>query len=129
MARPTTTGRRLQRRKETLASSTVAEHPLVVEPAVIPPPPPGVETVAAPQASPFRWPWYFLSAFIPFAGMVVGLFLYEHESVVVRRIGRNSLLIGFIVWVLFPMAIFLLLSLLTAVAAMDWIANLLPPGN
>jgi hypothetical protein len=129
MARPTTTGRRLRRRKEITTSSVVAEHPLTMEPAAISLPPPEMGTVAVPQGLPSRWPWYFLSAFIPFAGVVVGLFLYEHESVGVRRIGRNSLLIGFVVWVLFPMALFLLLSLLTAVAAMDWIANLFPPGN
>jgi hypothetical protein len=77
----------------------------------------------------FRWLWYLLSLAVPFAGVVIGIFLYDHDSRSVRLIGRNSLLIGFVVWVLLPMALFVLLALLGAVAAMDWIANVLPPGS
>lgn len=89
--------------------------------------------VAAPQESnepkSFRWLWYLLSLALPFAGVVIGIFLYDHDSRSVRLIGRNSLLIGFVVWVLMPLALILLVALLGAVAAMDWIANIVPPGS
>jgi len=129
MARLPTSGRRTRRRPETPAAPAVPEQQPSVAPENLSPPSTGPEIVPVPPAPSFRWPWYFLSVFIPFAGVVVGLFLYEHESAAVRRIGRNSLLIGFVVWVLFPTVLFLLSSLLIAVAAMDWIANLLPPGS
>jgi hypothetical protein len=89
--------------------------------------------VSAPQESSepksFRWLWYLLSLAMPFAGVVIGIFLYDHDSRSVRLIGRNSLLIGFVVWVLMPLALILLVALLGAVAAMDWIANIVPPGS
>jgi hypothetical protein len=34
-----------------------------------------------------------------------------------------------VVWVLMPLALILLVALLGAVAAMDWIANIVPPGS
>jgi cation transport ATPase len=70
-----------------------------------------------------------LSLGVPFAGVLIGLFLYDHASRTVRLIGRNSLLIGFVVWVLMPLALVVLLSLLGALAAMDWLSNAFPSGS
>lgn len=81
------------------------------------------------ESAPFRWLWYVLSVLMPLAGIVIGLFLYDHSSRAVRLTGRNSLLIGFVVWILMPAALIGLFLVLGAVAAMDWIANVLPPGN
>jgi hypothetical protein len=82
---------------------------------------------AASEVAPFRWLWYILALVVPLAGVLIGLFLYDHDSRLVRLVGRNSLLVGFVVWILLPMALFFLLLLLGAVAMMDWVANVLPP--
>ncbi|MGH7739576.1 MAG: hypothetical protein ACREL1_05465 [bacterium] len=62
------------------------------------------------------WAWYGLSFFIPLCGIFIGLFLYDQDSREVRRVGRNSLLIGFVVWVIFPLAVLMLLILAGMVA-------------
>jgi hypothetical protein len=93
------------------------------------------ETVATPgpseqsQPAAFRWLWYLLSLGVPFAGVVIGIFLYDHDSRSIRLMGRNSLLIGFVVWVLMPLALILLLAILFGVAAWDLIANAVPSGS
>ena len=90
-------------------------------------PPPGPSEQSQPTT--FRWLWYLLSLGVPFAGVVIGIFLYDHDSRSIRLIGRNSLLIGFVVWVLMPLALILLLAVLFGVAAWDLIANAVPSGS
>lgn len=82
---------------------------------------------ATSEPNPIRWLWYLLSLMMPFVGVLIGLFLYDHEERPMRLVGRNSLLIGFVVWVLMPMVLFFLIVVLGAVAMMDWIGNVLPP--
>ncbi len=77
----------------------------------------------------FRWGWYGLSFFIPFAGIFIGLFLYDQDSREVRKVGRNSLLLGFLVWVVFPMFVLLGLVFLGTLTALSWLSDLIPPMN
>jgi hypothetical protein len=76
----------------------------------------------------FRWGWYLLSLLIPFAGVLIGIFLYDRESRLARRVGRTSLILGFTLWVLLPMAICFLLVLLGAVTVLSWVSSLMPPS-
>jgi hypothetical protein len=71
--------------------------------------------------------WYFLSVVIPFAGIVIALFLYDQDSWKIRKIGRNCLLIGFLLWVLLPLAAFLAFLLLIALAIAGVVSNNLFP--
>jgi len=73
-----------------------------------------------------RWGWYLLSLIVPFAGIFVGLFLYDMENRDIRRVGRNSLLIGFAFWVLFPAMIFLALLFLGTITVVDWVSRFAP---
>jgi len=128
MPRPTTgAGRRSKKNPASKGSGVIAEPRLLqieeTEPGGT------AKTSEIVEPTSFRWLWYLLSLAVPFAGVVIGLFLYDHDARSVRLIGRNSLLVGFVVWVLMPLALFLLLALLGAVAVMDWIANVLPPGS
>ena len=75
-----------------------------------------------------RWAWYALSFFIPFCGILVGLFLYDQDSREVRRVGRNCLLTGFLVWVVFPLAIAAALLLVMALTAMSLLGQVLQPN-
>jgi hypothetical protein len=75
----------------------------------------------------FRWGWYSLSVLVPLAGILIGLFLYEQESRDARRVGRNALLIGFVLWVILPVAVATLLLVLGAVSALGWFSSLMPP--
>lgn len=75
----------------------------------------------------YRWVWYLLSLFVPFAGMLVALFLYDQEAWDVRKIGRNCLLITFVVWVLLPILVFLGILLILALAAAGVVSNALSP--
>jgi hypothetical protein len=122
---PIPKNRRVPRRRvEKFPAAAVSPpHPTPVTP------PPAPESSAPAAVPPLKWPWYFLSLFIPCAGIVVGLFLYDHDSRETRRVGRNSLLIGFVVWILLPAVMGVLFALLTALAAMDFISGLVPPGN
>jgi hypothetical protein len=95
--------------------------PLSVEPED-----PSSQPLAADPVESFRWGWYFLSAFIPLAGILIGLFLYDRDSRAARRVGRNSLLTGFILWILLPLALSSLLVVLGAVSALGWISSLMP---
>lgn len=73
-----------------------------------------------------RWGWYGLSLFIPFAGILIALFLYDHDSREVRRIGRNCLLVGFLVWVVFPAILLFFFLLLAIISVLGWAADLIP---
>ncbi len=63
-----------------------------------------------------RWAWYGLSLFIPFCGIFIGLFLYDQDSREVRQVGRACLFIGFLVWVVFPVAVLVALVLVGTIA-------------
>ena len=63
-----------------------------------------------------RWAWYGLSLFIPFCGIFIGLFLYDQDSRDVRQVGRACLFIGFLAWVVLPVAIFVALLLVGTIA-------------
>ena len=65
----------------------------------------------------YRWVWYFLSVFVPLAGILIALFLYDQESREIRKIGRNCLLVSFVLWIVFPILVFMLLLLVGIVAA------------
>ena len=69
----------------------------------------------------YAWFWYLLSLFVPFSGIFLALFFYDQESREVRKVGRNCLLVGFVVWILLPL-FFLMALVLAGVAAL---ANLL----
>jgi len=77
----------------------------------------------------FRWGWYGLAFFVPFAGILTGLFLYDQDSREVRKVGRNCLFIGFLVWVVFPVLIMLVVAVFFALAAVNWIADMVPTDS
>jgi hypothetical protein len=77
----------------------------------------------------FRWGWYGLAFFVPFAGILTGLFLYDQDSREVRKVGRNCLFIGFLVWVVFPVLIALMAAVFLALAAVNWIADMVPADS
>jgi len=77
----------------------------------------------------FRWGWYGLAFFVPFAGILIGLFLYDQDSREVRKVGRNCLIIGFLVWVVFPVLIMLVAAVFLALAAVNWIADMVPTDS
>jgi hypothetical protein len=87
-------------------------------------PPDGIEGITS-----YRWVWYLLSLFVPFAGILVALFLYDQESWDVRKIGRNCLLIAFVVWILLPILVFLGMILIIAVAAAGVVSNAISPTD
>ena len=74
----------------------------------------------------FRWGWYLLSLFVPFAGIFVALLLYDQDSRDVRKVGRNCLLIGFLIWVVFPLLILLTFLFLGVMAAFSWASDMMP---
>jgi hypothetical protein len=77
----------------------------------------------------FRWGWYLLSLFIPFAGILVALILYDQDSREVRKVGRNCLFIGFFIWVVFPVLVILGLLFLGAMAALSWVSDMMPSAD
>jgi len=76
----------------------------------------------------FRWGWYLLSVFVPFAGILFGIFFYGSESSSARRVGRTCLILGFVLWVVLPLAVGFLLILLGALTAMNFLSGLMPPS-
>jgi hypothetical protein len=74
----------------------------------------------------FRWGWYLLSLFVPFAGIFIALLLYDQDSREVRKVGRNCLLISFLIWVVFPVLMFLAFLFLAAIAAFSWVSDMMP---
>jgi hypothetical protein len=77
----------------------------------------------------FRWGWYGLAFFVPFAGILTGLFLYDQDSREVRKVGRNCLFIGFLVWVVFPVLILLVVTVFFALTAVNWIVDMVPTDS
>ncbi|HTC19752.1 MAG TPA: hypothetical protein VK859_02825 [bacterium] len=100
------------------ARPSSAARAAVVEPAV------GQDMVLS-----YRWVWYLLSLFVPFAGLLIALFLYDQDSREIRKVGRNCLLIAFLVWVVLPLLVFLALLLVSVLALADWFTNIVSPTD
>jgi hypothetical protein len=77
----------------------------------------------------YRWVWYLFSLFIPFSGLLIALFLYDQDSRDVRKVGRNCLLIAFLVWVILPLVVLFALVLVSVLAFADWFADILTPTD
>jgi hypothetical protein len=77
----------------------------------------------------YRWVWYLLSLFIPFSGLLIALFLYDQDSREVRKVGRNCLLIAFLVWVILPLVVLFALLLVSVLAFADWFTDILSPTD
>ena len=77
----------------------------------------------------YRWGWYLLSFFIPFMGIILALLLFDQESREVRKVGRNCLFLSFLVWVVFPVLVFLALIFLGAMAALSWLSDVMPSND
>lgn len=77
----------------------------------------------------YRWIWYLLSVFVPYAGILIALFLYDRDEKEVRRIGRNCLLIGFVFWVLLPLLIGFLLLIVTLLSMAGWVSDVMDTGD
>jgi hypothetical protein len=97
---------------------------------------PGVLTVSANPydeslnlVTSYRWGWYGISFLIPFAGIFIGLFLYDQDSREVRKVGRNCLFIGFLIWVVFPILVLMAIFLVGALTLFSWIADALPSAD
>jgi hypothetical protein len=77
----------------------------------------------------YRWVWYFLSLCVPFAGILIALFLYDQNSWEVRKIGRNCLLIAFILWILFPILVLMMVLFGIAVAVASSVSDAVSPTD
>ncbi len=77
----------------------------------------------------YRWGWYLLSFFIPFMGIILALLLFDQDSREVRKVGRNCLFLSFLVWVVFPVLVFLALIFLGAMAALSWLSDVMPSND
>lgn len=93
--------------------------------------PPKLRSVSAPVDSQnvvtsFRWAWYLLAVLVPFAGIFIALIFYDQDSREVRKVGRNCLLVGFLIWVVFPVLVFLGFLLLGAAAFFSYVSDMMP---
>lgn len=89
---------------------------------------------AAPPAPPdsitsYTWVWYLLSIFVPFAGILIALFLYDQDNWNVRKIGRNCLLITFVLWILLPILVFMVILLAIALGIASSVSNAISPTD
>jgi hypothetical protein len=90
--------------------------------------PPPLPPAAPPSAAAaLRWFWYLLALFVPFAGILTGLLLYDRDSREDRRVGRNCLLIGFLVWVLLPVLVLVVLAALLLIGLLTMAADVTQP--
>jgi len=92
---------------------------------------PKLRSVSAPVDSQnvvtsFRWAWYLLAVLVPFAGIFIALIFYDQDSREVRKVGRNCLLVGFLIWVVFPVLVFLGFLLLGAAAVFSYVSDMMP---
>lgn len=74
----------------------------------------------------FRWAWYALAAMVPFAGIFIALIFYDQDSRDVRKVGRNCLLIGFLIWIVFPVLVLLGFLLLGAASLFSYVSDMMP---
>ncbi len=73
-----------------------------------------------------RWGLYAFSILFPYAGICVALFLYDQDSREARRVGRNCLLLSFLLWVLFPVLLLVGILALGVLAVLGAVSNLAP---
>jgi len=85
-------------------------------PAVVP-----TETVVA-----FRWPLYLASLSMPFAGIVIALFLIGSDSKPVRGVAQVCLWIGFLLWVLLPAFLLFVLIVVALTTLSGFLSGLAP---
>jgi hypothetical protein len=85
-------------------------------PVVVPP-----ETVVT-----FRWPLYLASLSMPFAGIVIALFLIGSDSKPTREVARVCLWIGFLFWVLLPAFLLFVLTLGAFTVLSGLLSGLIP---
>jgi hypothetical protein len=74
----------------------------------------------------YRWAWYALALLVPFAGMFIAIFIYDQDSREVRKVGRNCLIISFLIWVVFPVFITLSILFMTLLVGFQLISDALP---
>jgi hypothetical protein len=77
----------------------------------------------------YRYFWYGLSFFVPFVGMVLALFLYDQDHREVRKVGRNCLMISFLVWVVFPLLALFFLLLVGAALLANFVSDFVAPTD
>jgi hypothetical protein len=87
------------------------------------------EPVPVSAAVSLRWLWYALSIFIPYSGIFIALFLYDQDSREVRQVGRNCLLIGFLIWVLLPALALLAFAMVLVLGLLSLAADMMPPTD
>ena len=90
---------------------------------------PPVPTQAPDGVTSYTWVWYFLSVFVPFAGILIALFLYDQQDWAIRKIGRNCLLISFVLWILLPILFLMLALLITALAVAGSVSDAVAPTD
>jgi len=88
---------------------------------------PPLPTRAPDGITSYTWVWYLLSIFVPFAGVLIALFLYDQENWNIRKIGRNCLLISFVLWVLLPIFFFMLALLVVVIAVAGTVSDAVSP--
>jgi Na+/proline symporter len=118
-------------RKKKRVLPVVAPPPPVIPTPAAPPPPVASESAAGNRnpITDYRWGWYGLSFLIPFAGIFIGLFLYDQDSREDRKVGRTSLFIGFLIWVVFPILVILGVCLVGSIALLSIVTDMIPPMN
>ncbi|HVZ81165.1 MAG TPA: hypothetical protein VHE12_10295 [bacterium] len=91
--------------------------------------PPAPVPSAGGSITEYRLVWYLLSFCVPFAGILVALFLYDRDEKEVRRIGRNCLLIGFVFWVLLPLLVGFLLVVIALFSMAGWVSDVMDAAD
>jgi hypothetical protein len=92
----------------------------------VPAPSPGLPPVSNPYWA-HRWGWYLFALFIPLAGILTGLLFYDQESTEARKVGKNALWIGFLVWVVLPILAMMALLFLGSLVLASWLSGVMSP--
>ncbi len=90
---------------------------------------PAVPIQAPDGVTSYTWVWYLLSVFVPFAGILIALFLYDQQDWSIRKIGRNCLLIAFVLWILLPFLFLMLALFITALAVAGSVSDAVAPTD
>jgi len=64
-----------------------------------------------------------MAFFIPLAGLLIGLFFYDQEAMEARKVGKHSLWIGFIIWVVLPILLMTALFFIGGLALISWVSS------